>query len=400
MSAGNLLHNLLLFGRLLRRMGIDVDTGRLIDLLQALEYLDLGRREDVYHAARSLLVTRRGDIPLFDAAFEAFWRRPLGDWAHIPLASPSVRRGPIFEPAADAADAVPIGDEDENGRSQLVVQANRRYSRRDVLRQKDFADLTPEELGQIQVIIGDLVWRLGSRRTRRQRPGTGERIDFRRSLRRGMRQGGEILAWERRQPIQRPRPLVVLADVSGSMERYTRLLTHFLYSLSAGLHSEVEVFVFSTRLTRISRQLRSGEAVQALRAVSRAVPDWSGGTRIGAALRRFNFEWARRVLSRGAVVLLISDGWDRGEPELLAQEVARLQRSCHRLIWLNPLLGDPGYEPLTRGIAAALPYVDDFLPIHNLESLEQLARRLELVEPRPPLRRFSRVPATGARGAA
>ncbi len=260
MSAGNLLHNLLLFGRLLRRLGLDVDTGRVIDLLQALAYLDLGRREDVYHAARALLVTRREDIPLFDAAFSAFWRSPQGDGSRISLSPPSLRRKPIVEPVAGPAEAPPAADEDENGRSQLVVQADRRYSRREVLRRKDFADLTPDELQQIQTMIGDLVWRLDTRRTRRQRPGKGERIDFRRSLRQGMRQWGEILAWERRQPVQQPRPLVVLADVSGSMERYTRLLLHFLYGLSVGLDSAVEVFVFSTRLTRITEQLRSGGA--------------------------------------------------------------------------------------------------------------------------------------------
>jgi hypothetical protein len=185
-----------------------------------------------------------------------------------------------------------------------------------------------------------------------------------------------VLTWATRGPKTKPRPLVVIADISGSMERYTRLLLHFLYSLTAGLDQRVETFLFGTRLTRITRQLEHKDIETALREVSGAVNDWAGGTRIGDCLHRFNFDWGRRVLGRGAVVLVISDGWDRGDPELLRAEMARLTRSCHRLIWLNPLLGAPDYEPLTRGIQAALPYIDDFLPVHNLASLEDLAMRL------------------------
>jgi uncharacterized protein with von Willebrand factor type A (vWA) domain len=202
-----------------------------------------------------------------------------------------------------------------------------------------------------------------------------------------LRFGGEILLWERRQRKVKPRPLVIIADISGSMERYTRLLLHFIYSLSEGLHQKVEAFVFSTRLTRITRQLRERDVDQALLLVSRQVPDWSGGTRIGEALKTFNFVWGRRVLGQGAVVLLISDGWDRGDVGLLKKEIARLQRSCYRLIWLNPLLGSHEYEPLTRGMQAALPYVDDFLPVHNLASLEDLAGHLSHIDAHRPSRR-------------
>jgi uncharacterized protein with von Willebrand factor type A (vWA) domain len=171
------------------------------------------------------------------------------------------------------------------------------------------------------------------------------------------------------------------------MERYTRLLLRFLYALAGGLEQHVEAFVFSTRMTRITRQLRARDAERALRDVSRSVPDWSGGTRIGEALKTFNFVWGRRVLGRGAVVLLISDGWDRGDIELLHREMDRLQRSCHRLIWLNPLLGSPNYEPLTRGMQTALPFVDDFLPVHNLASLEDLAAHLARLDNRRAARR-------------
>ena len=173
----------------------------------------------------------------------------------------------------------------------------------------------------------------------------------------------------------RPRPLVVLCDISGSMERYSRLLLQFVYSMTAGLR-DVESFVFGTRLTRITRLLRNRDIDEAITDVGRQVLDWGGGTRIGEALKEFNFNWGRRVLGHGAIVLLISDGWDRGEPELIGRETARLHRTCHRLIWLNPLLGHEGYQPLTRGLQAALPHVDDFLPVHNLHSLEQLGKVL------------------------
>jgi uncharacterized protein with von Willebrand factor type A (vWA) domain len=210
-------------------------------------------------------------------------------------------------------------------------------------------------------------------------------VDLRRTLRRSLRHGGEVLGWARSERKPKPRPLVILADISGSMELYSRLLLLFAYGLAKALEQPVEAFVFGTRLTRITRQLRGCDADGAIREVSRRVPDWSGGTRIGEALRAFNVRWGRRVLGRGCVVLLISDGWDRGEPERLRAEMARLQQSCHRLIWLNPLKGSPGYEPLTRGMQAALPHADDFLPAHSLGSLEALGRKLEALGPqRPP----------------
>jgi uncharacterized protein with von Willebrand factor type A (vWA) domain len=204
-----------------------------------------------------------------------------------------------------------------------------------------------------------------------------------------------MIEWPRRERKIKPRPLILLADVSGSMERYTRLLLHFIYSLAEGLSQEVEAFVFSTHLTPITRQLRGRELEPALQEVSQKVTDWSGGTRIGQALKTFNFRWARRVATHRAVVLLISDGWDRGDPALLETEMARLQRNCYRLIWLNPLLGSPEYEPLTRGIQAALPYIDDFLPVHNLASLEDLATHLAQFDQKRTSRR-RRIKVTGA----
>jgi hypothetical protein len=249
------------------------------------------------------------------------------------------------------------------------------YSDAEILRQKDFAEMNFEELKRMREMIAALAWNLADRQTRRKQPGAGRLFDLRRTLRKNLKYGGEVLNWARREPKHKPRPLVVIADISGSMERYTNLLLHFIYSLSAGLN-QVEAFVFSTRLTRISRQLHHREAERALREIGCSVPDWAGGTRIGEALKEFNFKWGRRVLGRGAVVLIISDGWDRGDIPLLRREMERLSLSCHRLIWLNPLLGFSGYEPLTQGMRTALPYVDDFMPVHNLVSLEQLGKVL------------------------
>ena len=396
-DSGHLLHNLLLFGRLLRGLGLDVNPGRMIDLVHALGHIEIGRKIDFYHAARSLLVHRREDIPLFDEAFEMFWRKPAQGWTTLDLRAMGEKRRfrrPVFTPpplrnpsATSPQDAGQPPSIDQ----PPIIQVTLTYSEREVLRHKDFAELTGEELDAIKRLMAELIWQLGKRRTRRRRPGHGQLFDLRRTLRHNLRYGGEVLEWARREPKFKPRPLVIIADISGSMERYTRLLLHFIYSLTAGLDQPVEAFVFSTRLTRITHPLRGRDVDQALREVSRAVPDWSGGTRIGEALKTFNFDWGRRVLGHGAVVLLISDGWDRGDVDVLRSEIARLQRSCHRLIWLNPLLGSPEYEPLTRGMQAALPYIDDFLPVHNLASLEDLAEHLTRLNERRPERKQVRV---------
>lgn len=375
----HLLHNLLLFGRLLRGLGLDVNPGRMIDLANALDMIEIGRRQDFYHAARTLLVHNRDDLLLFDDAFRFFWRKPEEGWEiDLPSLQQRVRRKPVVKapdlraPKSESGNADGLPDPDR----PPVIEVTLTYSPNELLRRKDFAELTGEEVTAVKHLMAALVWRLGQRRTRRQRPGRGQLLDLRRTMRRVIRHGGELLNPARKEPKHKPRPLVVLADISGSMERYTRLLLQFIYSLAEGLDQRVEAFVFSTRLTRITRQLRGRELDRALGDVSRAVPDWSGGTRIGDALKSFNFEWGRRVLGGGAVTVLISDGWDRGDIDVLREEMSRLQRSCHRLIWLNPLLGSPDYEPLTRGMQAALPYIDDFLPVHNLASLEDLADRL------------------------
>lgn len=378
-----LLHNLILFGRLLRALGLDINPGRMIDLVQALEHVNLAHKSDFYFTARSLLVHDREDLPLFDQAFELFWRAPREKTLFSELFKAGME-APRDEPLVTAAELEKLKqDSDANGEDesddevQEIIEVTRTYSTREVMRHKDFGELSPEEIQAVKWFMAQMAWELGLRRTRRQRPGRGQRLDLRRSLRRNLRYGGELIEWPSRQFKYKPRPLVVIADISGSMERYTRLLLHFIYSLTKKLEQQVEAFVFSTHLTRITRQLRNKEIDRALEEVSYEVSDWSGGTRIGDSLKTFNFEWGRRVLGRGAIVLLISDGWDRGDPELLRQEIGRLQRSCHRLVWLNPLLGSTAYEPLTRGMQASLPYIDDFLPVDNLASLEDLALHLQ-----------------------
>ncbi len=379
-SSGYLLQNMVLFGRLLRAAGLNVNPGRMIDLVQALDFVEIGRRSDFYHSARSLLVHSHDDLPLFDRAFDLFWRKRGTDT--IPLATLNPIEAPAqtlithtrLDEAGEEENANPVDDEDQE--SQLLIELTTTYSERAVLRHKDFGDLTADEEDAIKHFMAKMIWDLDQRRIRRKRSGRGSHLDLRRGFRRNMRYGGEPLEWPTRRPKVKPRPLVIIADISGSMERYTRLLLYFIYSVTKGLEQPVEAFVFSTALTRITRKLRHRSVERALAEVSTAVHDWAGGTRIGDVLKEFNYDWARRVLGRGAIVLLISDGWDRGDPQLLQTEMRRLQRSCYRLIWLNPLLGSPRYEPLTRGMQAALPAIDDFLPVHNLASLEDLANHL------------------------
>ena len=376
-----LLHNLLHFGEVLHAAGLEVPAGRMIDVANALEHIDVGRREDFYVTLRTLLVNRPQDFQLFDDAFRTFWRRPVGEWSARDLRAMGEQRR--FGPPQ--VDFPPV---DETGSSQAPAAiadpvdrvAALTYSDRDVSRTKDFAEFTDEEIEDARKSLTMLSWDVGLRRTRRWTPAfRGRALDLRRAARASSRYGGELLELPARMRKVRRRPLVLICDVSGSMERYTRMLLHFVHGLS-GREWRVETFLFATRLTRVTREMLRPRATTAARRIAQYVPDWGGGTRIGDALRTVNVQWRRRVMGGGPVVLLISDGWDRGEPDVLRREIARLSRSCYRLIWLNPLLGSPNYQPLTRGMQAALPYVDDFLPVHNLESLEKLARHLNALD--------------------
>jgi uncharacterized protein with von Willebrand factor type A (vWA) domain len=387
-SSGQLIVHLLAFGYLLREMGVPVSPGQMVDLAAALEHVPVGRREDFKAALRCMLVLRHEDLPLFETAFEFYWRQGRPDDAESELMQMVVpqtklQRRQLRLPRRP--DEEPEPPEEEREREELELQLT--FSRDEVLRRKDFAQFSWEEVQAAKELIHRMRWRIEERPTRRRRPALhGRLLDFRRTLRRNMRYGGEPLQLSWRETQTTPRPLVVICDISGSMERYSRILLQFVHAITEGL-GDVESFVFGTRLTRITRQLRHRDIDDAIDSVSKHVVDWSGGTRIGDAVREFNYRWGRRVLGRGPVVMLISDGWDRGDPETLRREMDRLQRSCHRLIWLNPLLGSAGYEPLTVGMQAALPFVDDFLPVHNLVSLEQLGARLASLAARPPARR-------------
>lgn len=381
--------NLVVFGRLLRGVGLDVATADMATAVQALSQVGLARRDDVYHALCAVCVRRRSDLPVFAAAFAAFWQDHGERWGRRDLRAIGEPRSGVslqIEAVLPELDAPPGDDEGPGpGERPLPVGELRTWSGADALREQDFADLTPSELAEASRALDALSWQPGERRTRRWVAGDGPRLDLRRIWRRSLA-SGELIDLPRRRRAVRRRPLVVFCDVSGSMERYSRMLLHFAHALVAR-QQRVEAFTFSTRLTRITRELGARRSNDALAAAARRVPDWSGGTRIGDALRAFHLHWARYVLRRGAVVLVVSDGWDRGEPDRLRQEVARLQRSCHRLIWLSPLLGTADYRPLTRGLVAALPYVDDFLPARTLANLEDLAHHLNSLPARRPARR-------------
>ena len=385
---GHILANLLRFAEVLRRLGLDAGPANVLDMVRATEHVHIGRRGEFYQAARSIFVHRRQDLPVFDEAFNVFWRKPNTARSGMDLRSMGEQRR-FRKPQVSAGRDEPMDDSlalegDPDDESVSNIDLTRTYSAREVLRQKDFSQFTGQEIAEARRMMAALRWDLGHRRTRRMVPGEGAGLDLRRSLRHSLQYGGEMFELSERGPKVRARSLALICDVSGSMERYTRMLLHFIHTIASGQSPsplQIEAFLFATRLTRITRQLRYRSIDQAITEVSRAVPDWAGGTRIGDAVKTFNYQWLRRTLRGQAIVMIISDGWDRGEPELLARETSRLQRSCHRLIWLNPLLGSASYQPLTQGMQAALPYVDDFLPVHNMNSLQALAAHLSQIGP-------------------
>jgi uncharacterized protein with von Willebrand factor type A (vWA) domain len=364
-----LVSKLLAFGRVLRRAGVDVHPGRLLDVIEALGHIDLRSRNELYHACRALLVHRHEQIRVFDRAFAAFW---LDHPEELPARTrPDQPHSVIEVEAMLELRSLDRTDHDSGTESKGVPT----WSDLGGLATRDFGSFSATEIAEGAAALSRLVWTPGERRTPRWVRGRGSRIDLRRSISESLRTDADVVNLWRRTRRVRPRPLVLLCDVSRSMEHYTRMLLHFAQGVTQR-HHRVEAFLFSTTLTRITRQLRLANPVDALAAVSRTVADWSGGTRIGESLKEFHQRWSRRVMNGGPVVLLISDGWDCGDPSELAAQIVRLQRSCHRLIWLSPLLGTEGYEPLTRGLQAALPYVDDFLPARTLTNLADLAVHL------------------------
>jgi uncharacterized protein with von Willebrand factor type A (vWA) domain len=380
-----------------------IGTGQILDLTRALEVIDIANRTDFYNTARVILVGRREDLIVFDTLFNVFWTSRTAR-----LLQESAARTVHHAPSSPVDDCIPGSESGEEAAPRIVELSYENaesegkeeddddspepkvllaYSRDEILRHKDFDAYTPDEMQHARRLMEEIRWKIARRQTRRyEAHNLGRMLDLRRTIRANLRNGGEVFSLSHRRLRTRPRHLVLICDISGSMDRYSRTLLQFLHTVEHGL-DRVEAFVFATRLTRVTRQLRTRDPGSALNEVGRAVQDWSGGTRIGEALRTFNYQWSKRVLGRGAIVMIISDGWDRGDIDVLRSEMERLQRNCYRLIWLNPLLGLPSYQPLTQGIQAALPFVDDFLPVHNLDSLEALGRHLQKIEGRRPTRR-------------
>jgi uncharacterized protein with von Willebrand factor type A (vWA) domain len=371
-EAIQLAPNVVWFGRLLRQAGLAADPPQTRVFLHALLLLGVHRKGDIKAAGRAVFTRRREERATYDAAFELFWRR-LADSEGIGRRLPRIRQGERRETGTAGPDAERGGDTVELSRPALVPAP----SEREVVRTTDFASLTPAEARDAERMLEALRPRIPSRPTRRSLLARrGHRPAGRSMLRRALGTGGEALEWRWLQKTTRSRPIVLVCDISGSMEPYSRFLLRFGHALQRS-GAPVEVFVFGTRLTRITRELRVRSPATALRRVADRVVDWNGGTRIGESLRTLNRLWVRRTVRSGAIVLIVSDGWERGDPAVLAREMATLRRSCHRLLWLDPLASRPGFEPATVGLRAALPSVDALVPCGNVASLEQLASAID-----------------------
>jgi hypothetical protein len=360
------------FARALRAQGLSVPIGTVVLFGEALARVGLQSRQAVYWAGRATLVRQVEDAPVYDRVFAAYWEDHLVDGA--PAAVPAGTPLTLAIDDEDDADNRPDGDDgDGPGDDVLAV----RYSAVEILRHQDLSALTAAEWAEAQRLISALGIAAETRPSRRTRPSrhrSGGHPDVRATMRRNMRTGGVPIRRSWRAPVDRPRRLVLLLDVSGSMEPYARGLARFAHAAVAARRAgRVEVFTMGTRLTRVTRELTGRDPDAALLSAARSVSDWSGGTRLGDTLQEFNDDWGVRGLARGAIVVICSDGWDRGDPDLIGSEMRRLARVARRVVWVNPLKASPGYAPLARGMAAALPFVDQFVEGHAVSSLERLA---------------------------
>ena len=378
---GHLADNLLAFTRLLRRTGLPLGPGEAIAGLEALTEIDIAERRQVHAALRSVMVHRREHFEIFDQAFQLFWRDPEAAAHAAAMALMDANKAPQ-DKAPPASRRLAEAMQENRPRPKPPEEPPPQHdmtftvSERERLQQMDFEAMSAAEIAMAKQEIRRLVLPLDEQRTRRFRPDPfGPVTDLRATLRESLRTGGEILDIARRRRVTRPPPLVALCDISGSMSRYAQVLLHFLHAV-ANDRDRVHTFLFGTRLTNVTRQLKHRDPEVAFEMVSHIVPDWSGGTRIGESLALFNRLWGRRVLGQGAVVLLITDGLDREGAAGLAEATERLRGSCRRLIWLNPLLRFAGFQPKSQGIRAMLPHVDDFRPVHNLNSLRDLVATL------------------------
>ncbi|MBV9158616.1 MAG: VWA domain-containing protein [Acidobacteriaceae bacterium] len=378
-EGGQLADNLVHFARALRAAGIPVGPGAVLDALSAVQAAGIGTREDLYWTLHAVFVKRHEHSILFDQAFRIFFRRRGGIdkllAAMLPQAPVPDEKPP---PGTQRVQEALLASRGERERKppELETDARLTVSDREVLQKKDFAQMTADEIAAARAAIKRLVLSLDEIKTRRLAPHRhGHIVDIRRTLRASLKAGGAVIDLKYLGPRVKAPPVVALLDISGSMSQYTRLFLHFLHTVTDA-RKRVHTFLFGTRLTNVTRALKAKDPDESLAAVAASVPDWSGGTRIASSLRAFNKLWARRVLTQGAIVLLITDGLERDPDERLAFEIDRLHRSCRRLIWLNPLLRFSGFEAKAKGIRAMVSHVDQLRPIHNLESMAELVRAL------------------------
>ncbi len=381
--------NALLFTRALRASGITTDIGAAIDYSRALALIDIGDREQVRAAGSAIFVRRRDEVAVYDEVFARFWQRyeltiepmaldlqsEVGAGEHEQARQ--VEAGGAEDAEAVAGDTSAADDVEDDGAALEEAAASLSWSERERLLHKPFDRMSPDELRDAERLVDQVRPRLEMRRARRQELHRhGRQVATRQMFRANLQNGGDLVEWLWRRPVMRPRSITVICDVSGSMERHSRLLIRFAMALHRVSAVRTEAFVFGTHLTRVTHELTGRDPDVGLARVTAAVSDWSGGTRIGESLRQFNRGWARRTLRSSGVVLVVSDGWDRGDPGLVRSEMSRLQRSCHRLIWLDPLAGTEYYQPLAGGMAAAYPFIDDLVAVNDLASLQRLGELL------------------------
>lgn len=379
-SAGRIADNIVHFARTLRRAGMPVGPASVVDAVQAVEVAGIRNREDLYWTLHSVFVHKREQRAVFDEAFRIYWRSRGLVEKLLSILSPvaPARSEPDKPKAAQTRVAQAFQatrEREQQEREELEIDASFTVSGREVLQRKDFAQMNAEELRAAKDALRRMVLPMEKVRRRRLVAATRGRIDPRRTLRSSLRTGGDMIDLRHRKPDMRRPPIVALCDISGSMSQYTRLLLHFLHALTEERRN-VHTFLFGTRLTNVTRQLRMKDPDEALIACTEGVEDWSGGTRIATALADFNKHWSRRVLSGGPVVLLVTDGLERDTDEDLEREIDRLHRSCRRLIWLNPLLRFEGFEARAKGVRAMLPHVDEFRAVHSLDAVADLCRAL------------------------
>ena len=380
-ATGNIADNVVGFARALRAAGLPVGPGAVIDAMNALQVIDIGKRGDVYTTLEAIFVKRHEHALIFAQAFDLFFRA-AEEWKSmldsVALPDHARKKPPPAARRVQEAMSQPSMREEPQAQEQDLRLS---VSDKEILQTKDFAQMSAAEIAEVTRAIARMKLPQAELETRRRQPDPrGLKLDMRRTLRGSLRTGGEIIDIKKLGRITKPAPIVALLDISGSMSEYTRLFLHFLHAITDA-RKRVSVFLFGTRLTNVTRALRARDPDEALASCSQSVVDWAGGTRIATSLHAFNKLWARRVLGQGAIVLLISDGLEREADSRLAFEMDRLHRSCRRLIWLNPLLRYGGFEPRAQGIKMMLPHVDEFRPVHNLSSIEGLIMALSSPPP-------------------